>query len=759
GRNGGEDLGRDMRVAFVPESETETLKAWARKNRLTLNTVVQGAWALALSRYSGEDDLVFGLTVSGRPPSIPGVEGMLGCFINTLPVRVRLPAGETVLPWLQGLQADQVELRRYEHSPLVDVLGWSDVPRPTPLFESIFVFEGFMEKTSHRGVFQRTNYPLTLVAGPDREMVLRADYDLGRFEPAAIERLLGHLKSILSAFVADPGRRLAEIDILTAEERRQLPVVPFPSPRCLHEVFASQSARTPEAPAVTFEGESLTYRELNERANRLAHHLRGLGVGPESRVGLCVGRSLETVVGVLGILKAGGAYVPLDPRYPASRLAYIAEDSGLDVLVTTGDLRELVPGSDRATVLLESLGAGSAEEPESGAGPDNLAYVIYTSGSTGKPKGSLITHANVARLFAATEGWFDFDDRDVWSLFHSYAFDFSVWELWGALLYGGRLVVVPYWVSRSPEAFHELLVKEGVTVLNQTPSAFRQLAQVDEQSSESLSLRYVVFGGEALELSSLGPWFARHGDERPLLVNMYGITETTVHVTYREVRREDLSTPGPSPIGVAIPDLAVHLRDRHGNRVPVGVPGEMQVSGAGLARGYLGRPELTAERFVPDPFGGSGERLYRSGDLARRLSNGELEYLGRIDHQVKIRGFRIELGEIEAVLGSHPSVREAVVLPWGEPDRRLVGYVVPRESGIDIAELRGFLKDRLPDYMVPSALVEIASVPLTAHGKVDRRALPDPAETLVPVEKGFDPPRTPTEELVAGIWSEVLRVE
>ncbi|HEX4494362.1 MAG TPA: non-ribosomal peptide synthase/polyketide synthase [Thermoanaerobaculia bacterium] len=767
-----EDGGRDMRTIAMPEGPTDVLKAFARQNRLTVSTVIQGAWAVVLSRYSGEDDVVFGLTVSGRPPSLPGVEAMLGCFINTLPVRVRL-GDQPLLAWLQGFQADQIELRRYEHSPLVEVLGWSAVARPTPLFESILVMEGFME-TSREGVFQRTNYPLTLVAGPDRELVLRADYERDRFDAATIDRLLGHLESVLAWFVAHPDRALAEIEILTTTERGQLlgvwnrPGNDFASPRSLHEIFEEQVARYPDRPAVTFEGESLTYGELNGRANRLAHHLRRLGVGPEARVGLCVDRSFEMIEGVLGILKAGGAYVPLDPRYPAARLSFIAGDSGLDVLVTTEPLRELVEGAVGTIVCLDSarplLAAEPTDDLESGATPESLAYVIYTSGSTGRPKGSLVTHRNVARLFAATAGWFDFDEHDVWSLFHSFAFDFSVWEIWGALLHGGRLVVVPYWVSRSPEGFHELLARERVTVLNQTPSAFRQLVQADGEalSPPALSLRTVVFGGEALELSSLAPWFDRHGDEKPLLVNMYGITETTVHVTYREVRRADLAESGRSPIGEPIPDLAVHLRDGQGNLVPMGVPGEMYVGGAGVARGYLGRPDLTAERFVPDPFSSlPGARLYRSGDLARRSADGEVEYLGRIDHQVKIRGFRIELGEIEAAILAHPEVREAVVVTQmataGDP--RLVAYLVPREREIDLSSLRSMLKERLPDYMVPAAFVELGALPLTDHGKVDRRALPDPAAMESPVATGFQAPRTPLEEVVAAIWSEVLGVE
>ncbi|MFL6232177.1 MAG: condensation domain-containing protein, partial [Thermoanaerobaculia bacterium] len=454
------DLGRGTRVALVPAAETEALKAWARQSRLTLSTAAQGAWALLLSRYSGGEDVVFGLTVSGRPPGLPGVDTMLGCFINTLPVRARVPAGERVSSWLQGLQAEQNELRQHEHSPLVQVLGWSEVPRPAPLFESIFVFEGFVQ-TAGESAFQRTNYPLTLVVGPDREMVLRVDYERERFEAAAVERLLGHLKSALLAFAADPDRRLGEIDVLQPAERNQLlsewnrPEVRFESPLCLHQIFESQAARTPGAPAVTFEGESRTYGELNARANRVAHRLRRLGVGPESRVGLCVDRSFELVEGLLGILKAGGAYVPLDPRYPSSRLSYIAEDSGIEVVVTTEDLRELVPGV--AAVCLSETSEESAENPEPVAGPDNLAYVIYTSGSTGKPKGVMIAHACVARLLKATEAWFNFSSDDVWTLFHSYAFDFSVWEIWGALAYGGRIVVVPSPVSRAPDAFYALL--------------------------------------------------------------------------------------------------------------------------------------------------------------------------------------------------------------------------------------------------------------------------------------------------------------
>ncbi|HEX7771982.1 MAG TPA: amino acid adenylation domain-containing protein, partial [Pyrinomonadaceae bacterium] len=393
----------------------------------------------------------------------------------------------------------------------------------------------------------------------------------------------------------------------------------------------------------------------------------------------------------------------------------------------------------------------SQEEGLAPAVAEFSAYVIYTSGSTGTPKGVVVTHANVVRLFNATRQWFNFNSQDVWTLFHSYAFDFSVWELWGALLHGGRLVIVPYLVSRQPEAFYQLLLKEHVTVINQTPSAFRQLMQAVQSSASEL--RYVIFGGEALELQSLGPWFERHGDE-PLLVNMYGITETTVHVSYRPIRKTDLTG---SPIGKRIPDLQIYVLDAAQRPAPIGVAGELYVGGAGLARGYLRRPELTAERFIPHPWSTKGERLYRTGDRGRYLANGELEYLGRVDRQVKIRGFRIELGEIEAVLAQHKSVAESVVIAHDD-NTRLVAYVVTNDQ-LTVNDLRSHMRKQLPEYMVPSTFVLVDKLPLTNNGKVDRRALPAPEESRLPASKTYAAPETEKEKILAEVWAEVLRVE
>jgi amino acid adenylation domain-containing protein len=776
-------------------SATEALQSFARQNRLTLNNLVQATWGLLLSRYSQENDVVFGVTVSGRPPSLVGVESMVGLFINTLPMRVQVSAETQVLDLLKDLQAQQIEWEQYSYSSLADIQGWSDIPRGTSLFESILVFESNTLKTglksnhesleldNFRGV-ERTNYPLTVVAVPRQQMLVRISYDTNRFDDGTITRLLGHFQTLLEGIISNPEARVSQLSLLTKFEKQQLLGdwnnihENYLQDKCIHQLFEEQVERTPHNVAVVFENNSLTYQQLNTRANQLAHYLQELGVKPDTLVGICVERSLEMIVGILGILKAGGAYVPLDPEYPQERLNFMLEDSQVKVLVTQAKLVESIPQHQAQLICLdtdwEKIAQNITSNPESGVKPDNLTYIIYTSGSTGKPKGVLVNHANVVRLFAATDSWYHFNSQDVWTLFHSYAFDFSVWEMWGALLYGGRLVIVPYLVTRSPESFYELLCQEKVTILNQTPTAFRQLIQAEESvkgdispllrevgkdsvTETDLSLRLVIFGGESLEINSLQPWFDRHGDQLPQLVNMYGITETTVHVTYRPLSMADVNSTA-SVIGRPLPDLQVYLLDQYLQPVPVGVPGEMYVGGAGVAKGYLNRPELTTERFISSPFEHSN-KLYKTGDLARYWPNGELEYLGRIDNQVKIRGFRIELGEIEALLASHPQIWETVVLVWDDTagDKRLVAYIVPQpEITIIIDEIRQFLKAKLPDYMVPNAFVILEALPLTTNGKIDRRALPPPN---LDISDKYVAPSTPIEEILVNIWSEVLKVE
>jgi amino acid adenylation domain-containing protein len=540
----------------------------------------------------------------------------------------------------------------------------------------------------------------------------------------------------------------------------------IPNSRCIHEIFEAQVDRSPDNVAVVIGSQRLTYRELNERANQLAHFLRNLGVQPDVLVGICVDRSLQLVVGLLGILKAGGTYVPIDPQYPPERRAFMLQDSKSPIILTEQALAPDSAVPNTKVILLDRDWPAISREPTSNlrvaVQPENLAYVIYTSGSTGTPKGTLISHHNVVRLFQATEAWFGFDEHDVWTLFHSCAFDFSVWELWGALFYGGRLVVVPFGLSRTPDAFYRLLCDEGVTVLNQTPSAFRQLIRAEESATTpgDLLLRYIIFGGEALDLKSLQPWFKRHGDARPQLVNMYGITETTVHVTYRPLKAADLDAG--SVIGVPIPDLRIYLLDEERRPVPSGEPGEIYVGGAGVARGYLNRPELTAQRFIPDPFdAAAGERLYRSGDLGRYLPNGDLEYLGRIDQQVKIRGFRIELGEISAELNRHAGIRESVVIVTETVpgEKALAAYLVKRANAdVDVAAIRQALRRRVPEYMVPATFTFIERLPLTVNGKLDVKALPPPDHSLRPPTAAAGTQGTPLERGIAGIWRDVLQI-
>ncbi len=535
----------------------------------------------------------------------------------------------------------------------------------------------------------------------------------------------------------------------------------------IHQLFEEQAALRPDAIAITCGSERLTYRELNERANQLACWLRRQGVGPTAPVALCLERSLEMVVAIVGVLKSGAAYLPVDLAYPRERLEFMLQDAQAKILLTQQRLLSSLPKHACQILCLDSdwekIAPESLANYESGGCDADVAYILFTSGSTGKPKGVLVTHRNVVRLFSSTEHWFGFGAADVWSLFHSYAFDLSVWEMWGALFYGGRVVVVPYLTSRAPEAFYELLSGEGVTMLTQTPSAFRQLmwAEVSAKSRLPLKLRSIVFAGEALELQSLRPWFELHGDEQPEIINMYGITETTVHVTYRRIRVADLEQGLGSVIGVPIPDLQLYLLDENLKAAPVGAVGEIFVGGAGVANGYLNRPELTCQRFLADPFSSDpAARLYRSGDLARMTAEGELEFLGRADRQVKIRGFRVELGEIEAALNQHPAVQQSAVIASESagPDKRLIAYIVPRQANPSVTELREAVAQKLPEYMTPSAFVFLAALPLTPNGKLDARALPSPDHARPAMETGFAAPEPGVEETLARIWSEVLEI-
>ncbi|MFP7692758.1 non-ribosomal peptide synthetase DhbF [Bacillus subtilis] len=770
------------------------LQELARANRVSLFMVLQSGLAALLTRLGAGTDIPIGSPIAGRNDDALG--DLVGLFINTLVLRTDTSGDPSFRELLDRVR--EVNLAAYDNQDLpferlVEVLNPARSRATHPLFQIMLAFQNTpdaelhlpdMESSLRINSVGSAKFDLTLEISEDRladgtpngmEGLLEYSTDLFKRETA--QALADRLMRLLEAAESDPDEQIGNLDILAPEEHSSM-VTDWQSVSekiphaCLPEQFEKQAALRPDAIAVVYENQELSYAELNERANRLARMMISEGVGPEQFVALALPRSLEMAVGLLAVLKAGAAYLPLDPDYPADRIAFMLKDAQPAFIMTNTKAANHIPPVENVPKIVlddpelaEKLNTYPAGNPKNKdrtqpLSPLNTAYVIYTSGSTGVPKGVMIPHQNVTRLFAATEHWFRFSSDDIWTMFHSYAFDFSVWEIWGPLLHGGRLVIVPHHVSRSPEAFLRLLVKEGVTVLNQTPSAFYQFMQAEREQpdlGQALSLRYVIFGGEALELSRLEDWYNRHPENRPQLINMYGITETTVHVSYIELDRSMAALRANSLIGCGIPDLGVYVLDERLQPVPPGVAGELYVSGAGLARGYLGRPGLTSERFIADPFGPPGTRMYRTGDVARLRADGSLDYVGRADHQVKIRGFRIELGEIEAALVQHPQLEDAaVIVREDQPgDKRLAAYVIPSEETFDTAELRRYAAERLPDYMVPAAFVTMKELPLTPNGKLDRKALPAPDFAAAVTGRG---PRTPQEEILCDLFMEVLHL-
>ena len=742
--------------------------------KISLYTLFVAAFSLSMYRWTSSLDIGLGMAYGNRMTKME--RKLIGMMVSTVPLRMDIDPEEEVLSFISRVSRKQSKSLRHQKYPFDLLLKQINKENNSNvrLFGTTIDYRDRDESGDSLWIPNREevqDFAVHIENLIDIDSLhVHIDYREELFSKEEIERFFNVMLVILGNIFENPKQKVAEIEIISEEDKRKS-LVEFNNPKLdvppqvtIHEMFERQAMIYPNSIAVTYEKEKITYKELNERANQLAHYLQKKGVGPDTLVGLCVERSLEMIVGILGILKAGGAYVPLDPTYPEQRLQYILEDASIQLFVTQESLKELnwLPENVESICLdrdQDEIGKESKTLLVSSVGPQNLAYVIYTSGSTGNPKGVMIEHHNVIRLFKSTDCWYQFNEKDTWTLFHSYAFDFSVWEIWGALLYGGKLVVVPYWISRSPKDFYQLLVEKEVTVLNQTPSAFRQLIRVCEQEdkNKNLQLRYVIFGGEALEPIGLLPWFQRYGEKKPQLINMYGITETTVHVTYYPITLDDVQHASRSNIGKRIPDLEVYILDAYQQPVPIGVDGELYIGGAGLARGYLNRPELTAERFISHPFSSNPKaRLYRTGDLARYLPDGNLDYRGRIDHQVKIRGFRIEIGEIESTLNTYASVTEAVVIVREDQpgDKRLVAYVVG-DGNVDA--WREYLKAKLPSYMVPSGFVAMEAIPLTANGKVDREALPMPEEKQVNSE--CVGPRNSNEQILTTIWKRVLGVK
>jgi amino acid adenylation domain-containing protein/non-ribosomal peptide synthase protein (TIGR01720 family) len=746
----GEGNGYDVVQDTISAATTESMRGLTSHHQLTLNTLVQGAWAVLLSRYMGVEDVVFGATVSGRPAALEGVESMVGLFINTLPVRVRVTPEARIIPWLRDLQARQFAARQYEYAPLARVQAWSDAPHGKPLFETLLGFENFPAGARQNGAIAQprysgsTNYPLNVIIWPGAAISIKVMYERSRSDSDSISRLIGHLRTLLEAVIQSPEGRIGDLALVTEPERLRVAEwnavrTGYPRDSSVHELFERRVAAAPDEPAVHFDDERLTYAELNRRANSLAHRLRDAGVGPGSLVAISIERSASMVIGVLSILKAGGAYVPLDGEYPEERLAWMLQDCGARVVVTAG--RQRLSHTSGLTVLAVD-GEESDIDPGVAVSAESLAYVMYTSGSTGTPKGVAVPHRAVIRTVCDTN-YISLDASHNIAQLSNFSFDAATFEIWGALLNGGRLTGIAREVALSPNEFAAVLRRERITTVFLTTDLFNQIVSARPDAFQTL--RELLVGGSAANPK----WFREclQNGAPARFLHVYGPTESTVFATWHLVR-EVPADAETVPIGGPLSNTEVYVLDATRNLLPIGVPGELYIDGDGLARGYLNQPELTAEKF--------GNHLYRTGDRVRYLSDGSIEYLGRFDDQVKIRGFRVEPGEIEAALRRQPDVRECVVLA---KDKRLVAYVVSNRPDTSATGLRNFLEKSLPEYMLPASFALLDSLPLNPNGKVNRSALMEPDHARPRMETAYLAPGTPEEKILAEIWAELLGVD
>lgn len=774
----------------LKQSLTARLKDLAKAQGVTLHTLLVTVFQLLLHRYTGQDEILTGAPTFGR--SSADFAQIVGHFINMVTLRTDFSGEPTFLDLLKSsrqVMLDALTNQDYPFPLLVQRLGGSRDPSRSPIFQVIFDLQRIQQagalselfvpgKTGQRADLagmQVEAYPMHQQEGQFDLVMQIAEagdtlpgaikYSTDLFDAATIERMSQHFEALLESILANPASRISELPLLTPAERQQILVewndthLDYPQDVCLHQLFEAQVERTPDATAVVFEDQHLTYRELNQRANQLAHHLHTLGVQPDMLVGVCMERSLEMVISLYAILKAGGAYVPMDPEYPPARLAYMLQDSNVSVLLTQEHLTAALPEHNASVIALDSawetVALESVENPSLPTRPHHLAYMIYTSGSTGNPKGAMNTHRAIVNRLLWMQDAFHLDQTDHVMQKTPFSFDVSVWEFFWPLLVGARLVVARPGGHRDPAYLVNVIIQHNITTLHFVPSMLEQFVKEPDVAS-CTSIRRVICSGEALPLELQHRFFERLNTE---LHNLYGPTEAAVDVTWWVCDpHTGLRTV---PIGKPIANTRMYILDKHMQPVPIGVGGELLIGGVQVARGYLNRPELTAEKFIPDPFSAEqGARLYRTGDLARYLPDGNIEYLGRIDHQIKLRGFRIELGEIESALAQIPGVSEALVMLREDTpgDKRLVGYLVanPRPSASD---LRDNLKDRLPDYMIPSAFVLLDSMPLSPNGKADRKALPKPEYGQSQRQGAISLPQTPTEKSVAEAWQEVLNIQ
>jgi len=748
---------------------SKELKALSQEQGATLFMGLLATVNTLLYRYTNQEDIIIGSPIAGREHA--DLEDQIGFYINTLALRTQFKGEDSYKELLEKVK--QLTLKAYEHQiypfdELVDQLQLNRDMSRSALFDVMIVLqnnETHQAEGLHLGAIEVKEYSevenqiskFDLVFNfveVEEALQVSIEYNSDIYNKNSIEQLASHLEQLLTVIVEQPATSINQLDYLSDKEKYQLLVefngtaVDYPQDKTIIDLFEEQAKKTPNNIALVFEDKELTYKELNEKSNRLAHYLRiNYNVKPDDLVGIKLERSEWMIIAILGILKSGGAYVPVDPEYPQERINYMIEDSKCKLVIDEKGIEKFKGEENKCAIT----------NPKAINESNHLAYVIYTSGSTGKPKGVMIEHYNVVRLFKTEKPLFDFNATDVWTMFHSYCFDFSVWEMYGALLYGGKLIIIPSITAKDPQAYIDVLRKQKVTVLNQTPSSFYNIIKQELETTEAnLCIRYVIFGGEALSPGRLKEWKEKYPATK--LINMYGITETTVHVTYKEITAKEIET-NISNIGKPIPTLGCYILDKHQNLLPAGVPGELYIGGAGIARGYLNREALTHECFIINPYK-KEERLYRSGDKVKLLNNGELEFIGRKDDQVKIRGYRIELGEIEAGLQKYPDIISAVVIAKTnkEGEKELVAYIVSKEA-LNSTDVRTYLSSTLPAYMLPNYFVQLEELPLTPNGKIDKKALPDPEGLGLSSGVEYVAPRNEIEQKLVAIWQEILGKE
>ncbi len=815
----------------IDEITSEKLRELAKELKVSLYSVLLSAYYLMLSKYSNQEDIVIGTPIANRHYS--QIENLIGFFVNSLVLRTKVNINLLVKEYVEQVGNEVIEAQLHQDLPfekLVEELKLKKDASRHPIFQVIFVVQSFGKDLYNSSSIEKlkslNNFikPCNLISKlykiakfdvsayiDDSEANLKGifNYAVGLYTEEKISKFIKtyqHILQNISQLAGDRSQqekiKIRDIKYLNEEEYYHVvekwnqTEKSYPNNKTISQLFEEQVKRTPNNIALAFQGYELTYNQVNEKANQLANYLAtSYDIKPDTLVVLCIDRSIEMLMCVIGVLKAGAAYVPIDPSYPQERIQYILKDTNTKLILTNVTYKEkleaiiqnsnfkITDASEHCLdknklettileidnkILKEHLKLQSLKNLKNKATPNHLAYIIYTSGTTGNPKGVMQLHSNVMRLFTATDSWYQFSSKDIWSLYHSYAFDFSVWEIWGALLHGGKLVIVSTELTKDLELFYELCKQEKITILNHTPGAFYQFADIASNKSQEdklNSLRYVIFGGESLNISKLNPWFEEYGYNQPKLINMYGITETTVHVTYKPIIEG--SVKSSVSIGEKIPDLKTYVLDKTLHPLPIGAVGELYIGGAGLARGYLNRPDLTAERFVANPFQSEKEkkqnkntRLYKTGDLVRWQEDGNLEYIGRNDFQIKIRGYRIELEDIEASLITYPGVKQSIVIVKDLPadnssNKYLVGYYVA-ENKLNEEDMFHHLSEKLPEYMVPNILVHLDKIPLTINGKLDKKALPDPEFTD---QDSFISPRNEVEEQVCQIWAEVVNLD